>query len=86
MESSYVWLICGVICCDVCRSFKSTMEGFILKFQRNLLQKMHRQMFCCQDKWIGLTILDIRKIEADTAAVYHHGGRNRQAARKEGVQ
>ena len=45
------------------------MQNFILKFQRGLFLTSHRQLWCWLDEWFGLTMQDIRKIEAETAAV-----------------
>ena len=37
-----------------------------MKAVRRLLLNFHRQVFCWIDKWHGLTIEDIRKIEEQT--------------------
>lgn len=42
------------------------VEKFIQNSERRLFTKFHRQIFCWIDKWYGLTLEDIRKIEEDT--------------------
>lgn len=39
---------------------------FYLQQERRLFTKFHRQVFCWTDKWFGLTMEDIRKLEAET--------------------
>ena len=39
------------------------MEAFIMRQQRRLLINLHRQIFCSTDKWYGMTMEDIRKLE-----------------------
>ncbi|CAB1348681.1 unnamed protein product [Coregonus sp. 'balchen'] len=36
------------------------------KQEKRLFTKFHRQLFCLIDKWIGLTMEDIRRIEEET--------------------
>jgi len=45
---------------------QNRVEQFIQKTNRNLLSKFHRQVFCYLDKWHGMTMADIRKIEEQT--------------------
>ena len=42
----------------------------LIKFQseRRLFTKFHRQLFCWIDKWHGLTMADIRRIEDEVQA------------------
>lgn len=42
------------------------MESFIMRQQRRLLINLHRQIFCSTDKWHGMTLEDIRKLEDKT--------------------
>jgi len=39
------------------------VEKFIQNAERRLFTKFHRQLFCWIDKWHGLTLDDVRKIE-----------------------
>ncbi|CAG0915808.1 unnamed protein product [Notodromas monacha] len=41
-------------------------ENFIQKSERRLFTNFHRQVFCWLDKWHGLTMDDIRRIEDET--------------------
>lgn len=43
------------------------MERYIHKVERQIFQKFHRQLFCWLDKWHGLTMEDIRRLEEETA-------------------
>ncbi|CEG65676.1 hypothetical protein RMATCC62417_02409 [Rhizopus microsporus] len=45
---------------------QGTVEKFIASSIQNLFTTFHRQLFCWTDKWYGLTIEDIRKIEEQT--------------------
>eukprot|EP01012_Entosiphon_sulcatum_P006296 TRINITY_DN1295_c0_g1_i1.p2 TRINITY_DN1295_c0_g1~~TRINITY_DN1295_c0_g1_i1.p2 ORF type:complete len:265 (+),score=55.45 TRINITY_DN1295_c0_g1_i1:50-844(+) len=40
--------------------------AFIMKYERKLFFKMHRQLFCWTDEWYGQTMEDIRRLEAET--------------------
>lgn len=42
------------------------VESRIQKFVRRLLIKFHRQMFCWMDRWHGMTMEEIRKMEDET--------------------
>jgi len=42
------------------------IESFIQKSERRLFTTFHRQVFCWIDQWYGLTMEDIRAIEAKT--------------------
>ncbi|KAI8871953.1 ACYPI003934-like protein [Ramicandelaber brevisporus] len=46
---------------------QTRVEAFIQTVLRRLLLKFNRQLFCTTDEWHGLTIQDIRDIEAKTA-------------------
>ena len=48
------------------RLIQSAVQSLIMKAVRRLLLNFHRQVFCWIDKWHGLTIEDIRKIEDQT--------------------
>jgi len=45
---------------------QSRVESFINKTIRNMFLKFHRQLFCWTDRWAGLTMADIRKLEEET--------------------
>ncbi|KAK9510294.1 hypothetical protein O3M35_005111 [Rhynocoris fuscipes] len=45
---------------------QSRIENFIQKSERRLFTTFHRQLFCWMDRWYGLTMEDIRKIEEAT--------------------
>ncbi|CAB1347667.1 unnamed protein product, partial [Coregonus sp. 'balchen'] len=45
---------------------QNKIENFIHKQEKRLFTKFHRQLFCLIDKWIGLTMEDIRRIEEET--------------------
>ena len=42
------------------------VQNVIIRAAKRLLLNFHRQLFCWIDKWHGLTIADIRKIEEQT--------------------
>ncbi|EIE90979.1 hypothetical protein G6F46_000807 [Rhizopus delemar] len=42
------------------------VESLIANSIKNLFTNFHRQLFCWTDKWFGLTIEDIRKMEEET--------------------
>jgi hypothetical protein len=48
--------------------FQSKGENMLLNYQRNLLTNFHKQVFCLIDKWYGMTMQDIRHLEAETKA------------------
>ncbi|KAL1501034.1 hypothetical protein ABEB36_006439 [Hypothenemus hampei] len=45
---------------------QSRVESFIQKCERRLFTNLHRQLFCSMDRWHGLTMADIRRIEDKT--------------------
>ncbi|XP_076473097.1 phosphatidylinositol transfer protein beta isoform-like [Babylonia areolata] len=47
---------------------QTRVEKFIMKQEKRIFNNFHRQVFCWMDKWYGLTMEDIRKIEDDTKA------------------
>ena len=53
--------------CLITRYFKlicyNANNSNILKSERRLFTKFHRQLFCWLDGWYGLTMVDIRRIE-----------------------
>ena len=48
------------------RLIQSAVQSLIMKAVRRLLLNFHRQVFTWMDKWHGLSIEDIRKIEEQT--------------------
>uniref|UniRef100_A0A672IUI4 Phosphatidylinositol transfer protein, alpha a n=1 Tax=Salarias fasciatus TaxID=181472 RepID=A0A672IUI4_SALFA len=48
--------------------FQGKTEDFIHKFEKRVFTKFHRQLFCWLDKWYGMDMEDIRKLEEDTKA------------------
>ncbi|XP_045469293.1 phosphatidylinositol transfer protein alpha isoform isoform X1 [Harmonia axyridis] len=45
---------------------QNRIESFIQKTERRLFTNFHRQVFCWMDRWYGLTMDDIRRIEDKT--------------------
>ena len=45
---------------------QTKVESFLAKTVQTLFTKFHRQLFCWTDKWYGMTIQDIRDLEAKT--------------------
>uniref|UniRef100_A0A3Q2VH07 Phosphatidylinositol transfer protein, alpha a n=1 Tax=Haplochromis burtoni TaxID=8153 RepID=A0A3Q2VH07_HAPBU len=45
---------------------QNKVENFIQKQEKRLFTKFHRQVFCWLDKWIDLTMDDIRRMEEET--------------------
>uniref|UniRef100_UPI00398E7676 phosphatidylinositol transfer protein, alpha a isoform X2 n=1 Tax=Pristiophorus japonicus TaxID=55135 RepID=UPI00398E7676 len=45
---------------------QTKVESFIQKQERRLFTVFHRQLFCWMDRWISLTMDDIRRMEEDT--------------------
>ncbi|XP_019763846.1 phosphatidylinositol transfer protein alpha isoform isoform X3 [Dendroctonus ponderosae] len=45
---------------------QTRVESFIQKCERRLFTNFHRQVFCWMDRWHGLTMDDIRRIEEKT--------------------
>jgi len=43
--------------------FEHAVENFVGKFEHNLFLLFHRQVFCLMDKWHGMTMEDIRRLE-----------------------
>lgn len=48
------------------RGLQTIIENMVVKSVRRLLFNFHRQVFCSVDKWHGMTIEDIRELEAKT--------------------
>ncbi|KAK9887308.1 hypothetical protein WA026_021618 [Henosepilachna vigintioctopunctata] len=46
--------------------FQNRVENFIHKAERRLFTNFHRQVFCWMDRWHGLTMDDIRRLEDKT--------------------
>jgi len=73
LKDNWIEKVDPVMCCYkvVTCEFKwfglqNKIENFIQKTNKYLLYKFHRQVFCWIDKWVEMTIEDIRKLEADT--------------------
>ncbi|XP_032803278.1 phosphatidylinositol transfer protein beta isoform-like [Petromyzon marinus] len=45
---------------------QTKMESFIQKQERRIFTNFHRQLFCWIDRWVGLTMEDIRRMEEET--------------------
>uniref|UniRef100_A0A4W4F4X4 Phosphatidylinositol transfer protein alpha isoform n=1 Tax=Electrophorus electricus TaxID=8005 RepID=A0A4W4F4X4_ELEEL len=45
---------------------QNKVEGFIHKQEKRLFTNFHRQLFCWIDKWVDLTMEDIRRMEDET--------------------
>lgn len=45
---------------------QGTVENMIQKVEKRLFTHFHRQLFCWIDKWIDLSMDDIRRMEAET--------------------
>ncbi|KAL0979406.1 hypothetical protein UPYG_G00184640 [Umbra pygmaea] len=45
---------------------QSKVESFIHKQEKRIFTNFHRQLFCWIDKWVELTMEDIRRMEAET--------------------
>nr|XP_054315707.1 phosphatidylinositol transfer protein alpha isoform [Pongo pygmaeus] len=45
---------------------QNKVENFIHKQERRLFTNFHRQLFCWLDKWVDLTMDDIRRMEEET--------------------
>ena len=43
------------------------VESLIMSQEERLFRNFHRQLFCWMDEWYGLTMQDIRRLEAATA-------------------
>lgn len=45
---------------------QTRVESFIMKAERRLFTNFHRQVFCWLDRWHGMTMADIRRLEDET--------------------
>ncbi|CAI2186603.1 20410_t:CDS:2, partial [Funneliformis geosporum] len=45
---------------------QNKIESFIQSTMQSLFTNFHRQLFCCTDKWYGMTMDDIRALEDKT--------------------
>lgn len=45
---------------------QTRVESFIMKAERRLFTSFHRQVFCWLDRWHGMTMADIRRLEDET--------------------
>ncbi|XP_062275344.1 phosphatidylinositol transfer protein alpha isoform-like [Scomber scombrus] len=48
------------------RGLQNRMEGLIQKVEKRVFTHFHRQLFCWIDKWIDLSMDDIRRMEEET--------------------
>jgi len=52
---NYMWLVQGQV------------EKYFMSEEHRLLNRLHKQLFCWMDKWYGLTMEDIRRLEQTVA-------------------
>eukprot|EP01111_Echinosteliopsis_oligospora_P016261 TRINITY_DN667_c0_g1_i1.p1 TRINITY_DN667_c0_g1~~TRINITY_DN667_c0_g1_i1.p1 ORF type:complete len:258 (-),score=60.36 TRINITY_DN667_c0_g1_i1:95-868(-) len=45
---------------------QGTVENFLMKFERDLFLKFHKQVYCWLDEWFGMSIQDVRDYEKRT--------------------
>ncbi|KAG7233495.1 hypothetical protein INR49_006954 [Caranx melampygus] len=45
---------------------QTKVENFIHRQEKRIFTNFHRQLFCWIDKWVGLTMEDIRRMEEET--------------------
>uniref|UniRef100_A0A8D3BTK1 Phosphatidylinositol transfer protein beta isoform n=1 Tax=Scophthalmus maximus TaxID=52904 RepID=A0A8D3BTK1_SCOMX len=45
---------------------QTKVESFIHRQEKRIFTNFHRQLFCWIDKWVGLTMEDIRRMEEET--------------------
>ncbi|GLD52374.1 phosphatidylinositol transfer protein beta isoform isoform X2 [Lates japonicus] len=45
---------------------QTKVENFIHEQEKRIFTNFHRQLFCWIDKWVDLTMDDIRRMEAET--------------------
>ncbi|TKS84969.1 Phosphatidylinositol transfer protein beta isoform [Collichthys lucidus] len=45
---------------------QTKVENFIHKQEKRIFTNFHRQLFCWIDRWVGLTMEDIRRMEEET--------------------
>lgn len=60
---------------------QTRVENLIMSQEERLFRNFHRQLFCWMDEWYGLTMQDIRALEAETARELD---KNRQTGTKQG--
>jgi hypothetical protein len=48
------------------RGLQNKVESYAMDTERRLFTNFHRQLFCTIDKWIELTMVDIRELEGKT--------------------
>lgn len=46
---------------------QTRVESLIMTQEERLFRNMHRQLFCWMDEWYGMTMENIRELEAKTA-------------------
>jgi hypothetical protein len=46
---------------------QSKIEAKLMDVERGLFLRLHRRMFCTLDKWIGMSMEQIRAFEDETA-------------------
>lgn len=47
---------------------QSAVEGLVLSSQRELFARTHARTVCSMDEWLPLSMADVRRLEAETAA------------------
>ncbi|XP_031558401.1 phosphatidylinositol transfer protein alpha isoform-like [Actinia tenebrosa] len=65
------------------KGLQTKVENFIVNAVKRLLHNFHRQLFCWLDRWHGMTMDDIRKLEEDTK---HHLDKTRHEGDVKGMK
>lgn len=72
LTNNWIKTMKPVMCCYklVTAEFKwfglqTRVETYIMKAEQRLFTNFHRKVFCWMDNWYGMTIDDIRKLEAE---------------------
>ena len=47
-------------------AMQSMIENLIMRTERKVFAVFHRKIYCSMDRWYGLTLSDIRKLEEET--------------------
>ena len=67
-SSGKIYSIGNLLLNKISKSTETSDHFLFIKSERRLFTKFHRQLFCWIDKWHGLTMADIRRIEDETQA------------------
>lgn len=62
---------------------QTRVENLIMNQEERLFRNFHRQLFCATDRWYGLTMQDIRQMEAEAVEELN---RERATGEKKGLQ